>query len=67
MARTKEFSYDPKTKLYRKRITLPDGTIKSLRSKGPDKLREEYAALKSTIKAGRYNAENPTLMEYAVR
>lgn len=62
-----EFYYSEKTGLYRKRVTLPDGSRQDLYSKSPAELRKRVAQARQDIEEGRYSLENPTVAEYAVR
>lgn len=62
-----EFYYDEKRQQYRKRITLPDGRKKDLYAKDKATLRKRVAELRRDIEEYGYDAENPTLAEYAVQ
>lgn len=62
-----EFHYDEKRQQYRKRITLPDGRKKDLYAKDKEVLRKRVAALRREIEEYGYDAEDPTLAEYAIQ
>ena len=62
-----EFYYDEKRQQYRKRITLPDGRKKDLYAKDKATLRRKVAELRRDIEEYGYDAENPTLAEYAIQ
>ena len=62
-----EFYFNPKTKEYRKRLTLPSGKQKDLYHRDPEQLRKIVAEWQEAIKSGRESVDNPTLAEYSVR
>ncbi|OUN13779.1 tyrosine-type recombinase/integrase [Flavonifractor sp. An91] len=62
-----EFYYDEKRQQYRKRITLPDGRKKDIYAKDKATLRRKVAELRRDIEEYGYDAENPTLAEYAIQ
>ena len=62
-----EFHFDEKRQQYRKRITLPDGRKKDLYAKDKATLRRKVAELRRDIEEYGYDAENPTLAEYAIQ
>lgn len=63
--RKPQYEYVEKLSLYRKRIKDADGKYVAIYGKTPDELTAKLRDVEQQIKEARYNAENPTLLDYS--